>query len=470
MATIMLTLLATVLVLGLFYVTGHLQMLLRYIYGDFTPAERNKFILYGMLFFFVIGIYWSLRCVKDAVFNNIVGAEYLYIAKLVSLAVVFPLVIFYSYLVDIFPRHRLFYAMATFYGLLFLGMTWLLNNPVYGLEAPAGQRWGLLGYASYVLIESYGSLLPALFYAFMADTTTPEQGKKGFFITATFAQLGTMIGSGMVAQYSSCWGVPFMMQLAGLAIFVIIPAVFYINWTIPKEALVGYQAKNDAAEKKAKPGFIEGLRLMFSQPYLLGIFVVVASFETAATIFDLQFKILIAQATAAGGAGAFAEVTGEFGFAVGLLGIASLFFGIGNIGRKIGLMLSLASMPVLIAASAVLVFFSPSLSIFFWIMVFAKGINYAFGQPSKEQLFIPTTKDAKYKSKAWVDMFGSRGSKALGSGITWASHEVRTLTSVNGALAFLLIITLSICGQWFLAALYLGKKHKRAIDHDELVC
>lgn len=461
---------AAIPLLGILYMTGHLQMFLRSIYGDFTPAERNKFLLYGTLFFFVIGIYWSLRCVKDSIFNNFVGADYIFLAKMLSLVVVFPLVIFYSYLVDIFPRHRLFYAMAAIYAALFLTMTWFISSPIYGIEAPAGQRWGLLGWLAYVLIESYGSLLPALFYSFMADTTTPEQGKKGYFITATFAQLGAIIGSGMVAQYSSCWGVPFMMRLAGLAILVIIPTVAYINWAIPKGEFAGYQAKGESA-KKSKPGFIEGFRLMLAQPYLLGILVVIAAFETAATIFDLQFKILIAEATKAGGAGAFATVAGEFGVAVSLLALISLLCGIGSIGRKVGLMLSLASMPVLIGVSAVLMFISPSLSIAFWVMVAAKGINYALGQPSKEQLYIPTTKEAKYKSKAWIEMFGSRGSKAIGAGFKWMSGVVKTITgSANAGLGFLAVASLCICGGWFLTALYLGKKHKHAVDRNEVVC
>ena len=47
-------------------------------------------------------------------------------------------------------------------------------------------------------------------------------------------------------------------------------------------------------------------------------------------------------------------------------------------------------------------------------MVFSKGLNYALNQPSKEQLYIPTTPETKYKVKAFMEMFGSRGSKAVG--------------------------------------------------------
>ncbi len=458
---------AGIVALGLLYLTGLLQKFLRYTYGDFTPAERNKFILYGGLFFFIIGIYWSLRCLKDSVFNAFVGSEHTWMAKILSLAVVFPVVIGYSYLVDIFPRHRLFYAMAVIYAAIFIGLSYLLGNTNIGICAPADMQCKWLGWASYILIETYGSLMPALFYSFMADTTTPEAGKKGFFVTASFAQLGCILGSGLVAAQVETLGVPRLVALSGWTLLLVLPAVFYINRAIPKADLAGYQAKGAATQKKSA-GFTEGLKLMFSQPYLLGIFVVVAGFEVVTTLLDLQFKILIAQSTTS--AGAYAAYAGEFGTMVGIIGLASLLLGIGNIGRKIGLKLSLALVPLLMIVITLFMFVSPVLSVAFWAVVVAKGINYALGQPSKEQLFIPTTKDAKYKSKAWVDMFGSRGSKATGSVLKGTSNAVGKAFGATASSVFLSGSAIVLCIGWFFVTLFLGKKHKQAIERNEVVC
>lgn len=457
-----------VVALGVLYMTGLLQKMLRYIYGDFTPAERKKFVLYGGLFFFIIGIYWSLRCVKDSIFNAFIGSEHTWLAKILSLLVVFPLVIGYSYLVDIFPRHRLFYAMAAIYAVIFIGLSYLLGSSTMGICAPGDMQCKWIGWVSYILIESYGSLLPALFYSFMADTTTPEAGKKGYFVTASFAQLGAILGSGLVATQSMTLGVPTLVAISGAAILLIIPAVAYINSSIPKSELAGYQAKGSSDNSKKKTGFTEGLKLMFSQPYLLGIFVVVAGFEVVTTILDLQFKILISQSTT--GAGEFAAVAGEFGVWVSVLALASLLLGIGNIGRKIGLKLSLAMVPLLMIVATIVMYISPVLSVAFWVVVAAKAINYALGQPSKEQLFIPTTKDAKYKSKAWVDMFGSRSSKATGSALKGASNAVSKAFGTAASSLFLTASSIVLCLGWFFVTLYLGKKHKRAVEHNEVVC
>ncbi|HBL98591.1 TPA: hypothetical protein DDZ86_03020 [Candidatus Dependentiae bacterium] len=443
--------------------TGHLKRLLVYIYGDLTRNERNKFVLYGVLFFFIIGIYWLLRSIKDPTFNAFIGSRHTWVADIVSIAVVFPMIAGYSYLVDLFPRHRLFYAMAALYAALFLGLWFLVKSPEFGMLAPLEHRWKLLGWISYVVIDSFGSLMVVLFYSFMADTTTPAEGKKGFFITTTFAQIGDILGSLTVAKASHLLGVETLYLVAALATVICIPAmVRFIIWFIPKEEFVGYQAKKVVVEAP-QTGFVEGIRLILSQPYLMSIFVVVSVFEVVATIFDLQFKVLIAD-YAQGDAAVYAAYTGKFGAYVGALALGSILFGVGNFGRRIGLMFSLTIMPLLMAVNLGVMTISSTLNVAFWVLVLSRGLNYAFGQPAKEQLYIPTSRDAKYKSKAWIDTFGSRFSKATGSGIMGLKYGLGAPMMVVSGLAF------SLCLAWLAVAFYVGKKHKHAVEQNEIVC
>lgn len=464
------------------YVSGIFERPFRFLYGDLTRNEAFKFLLYGVLIMLIIGIYWEVRCVKDAIFNSFIGSKETGWAKLLSLVVVFPLVIGYSYLIDIFSRKHLFYAVSIIYGFAFLLMAYLLNSSVFGMNAAvAADRWKVLGWVTYVTIESFGTLVVALFYAFMADTTTPESGKKGYFITATLAQVGAILGSWLVRGQSVCLGVPKLVGIAGGCIFLIPLLVWFILWYLPKEQLAGYQAKGHT-EKKEKPGFIEGLKLMFSEPYLFAIFFIVCAFEVIATVFDLQFKILIAE-YAKGNDALYAAFSGDFGVTLSLLALYSLLFGLGKIGRKIGVTYSLALMPILmginilIMTGAYMEWFSwmaagsstMLLTIVFWIQVVSKGINYALGQPSKEQLYIPTSKEAKYKSKGWIEMFGSRGSKATGAGIKIVQQDVLKIFGAAGT-AFLMGISSVIAVAWFFFALYAGRANKKAVEKNEIVC
>src|SRR6516164_4706512 len=148
-------------------------------WGDFQEGELKKFGLLSVIFGLIIGVYWFLRPLKDSVFSNVVGADYIPKAKILSLIVVFPLVLIYSKLVDMFPRQRMFYALCTIYGILALVFAFLMNHATLGLAAGARpDNWW--GWAWYVYVESFGSLIVALFWAFAGDTTQPESAERGY--------------------------------------------------------------------------------------------------------------------------------------------------------------------------------------------------------------------------------------------------------------------------------------------------
>lgn len=483
---------AIVVGIALAYITGIMERPFRYIYGDMTKAEAKKFLLYGALLFLIIGIYWELRCVKDSIFTAFVSAKSIGWAKIVSLVVVFPLVIGYSWLIDKFSRKHLFYVIAAIYASFFFVMAFLINNEAFGLHAAKENRWALLGWICYVMIESFGTLVVSLFYSFMADTTTPEAGKKAYFITATFAQIGAVLGSYLVQTQSECYGVPTLMTVGGFLTLLIPCFVWFILWVTPKHELEGYQAKASEhdAQKKSKPGFVESLKLIVSQPYLLSILFITCAFEIIVTVFDLQFKILIAE-FAGDNASKFAGYAGSFGVSMGMLGLYSLLLGLGKVGRKIGITMSLVLMSIIVGVNIVIMtgafmgwlsflgaVFGISaatlpLTIVTWVQVASKGVNYALGQPSKEQLFIPTSKDAKYKSKGWIDMFGSRFSKASGSGIQIAQQSLTewgVLATLGASTAFLMGTSFIVCVIWFFVAIYAGKTNQKAVDRNEIVC
>ena len=85
-----------------YMILSQIKDYLKVVFGDFEPEELKKFILLGVIFGLIIGIYWTLRPMKDALFQDIVGGTYQPRAKMLSLLVVFPLVIIYSKLVEKF--------------------------------------------------------------------------------------------------------------------------------------------------------------------------------------------------------------------------------------------------------------------------------------------------------------------------------------------------------------------------------
>lgn len=441
--------------------------------------EVKKFVFLGAIFAFTIGIYWMLRPLKDSLFCTISCATNIPIAKWLSLFVVVPLAMGYSFVVDRYPRHRIFYALCTVYGLLALVFAYFFAHPVYGLDSANIQRivengktlsshvqlfTRMLGWAWYVYIESFGSLMVVLFWGFAADTTKPESAKRGFGIVAMGAQFGGICGPLAATMYVQKVGEAVLTFWAGIATFLMAVMIFIFMKTTPKDQLDGYKAKDDG-KVKAKTGFMEGFKLLVSQPYLLGIFGIISIFEVVNTIFDFKLKML-AQSVYSGRD--LSEFLLNFGVWVNLVGFVCLVLGINNIGRKLGVRKSLLILPALVAVAVFVIYFNSSLWVVWGVNVAVKALNYAFNQPVKEQLYIPTSKDTKYKAKAWTEMFGSRGSKAAGSGINFLAG----LPAVTPELFLLVssIASLGLIGLWIVAAMYVGRKHKEALDTDSLVC
>lgn len=446
----------------------------RWQFGDFSPEEMKKFSLLGIIFAFVIGVYWTLRPIKDTIFSALVHTDpkdpgaWIPLAKIVSLIVLFPIIMVYSKIVDKFPRQKMFYALGLIYMVATIFFALMLMHPTIGFANTVGSPYRILGWAWYVFVESYGSIMVALFWAFASDISSPEAAKKGFPYAVMIGQLGSMIGPKFIVPLSKTFNsLELVIGLCAIGLLFVILGVMYFMHTMPADQLKGYHGVNEAAvnaEEKHEPGFFEGLRLLLSEKYLLGIFAVISIYEILATIMDFNFKSL-ALRTFTDKVAASAYM-GDYSFAVNAVAFICLMFGISNIQRRLGVTVTLASMPIIIGAMmACFLLFGSHLPVLFWLMVGAKAMNYALNNPVMKQLYVPTTEDTKYKAQAWIETFGSRSSKAAGSGI----NLVKPLLGNHFVLA-MTVVSLGLVGPWFLIALYLGRTHKHAIDNKKVVC
>jgi len=470
----------TLIVDGAYMLSNLLKKMLNS-FQSISKDEIKKFTFLAFIFIFTIGIYWFLRTSKDGVFNTIVGYDFQPWAKWVSMLFIIPLTSFYGFLVDKFPRHRIFYALSVLYSIGALIFTLLLSNKSYGIDNVDASPWRMLGWAYYVFVESFGSIMVVLFWTFAADTTEPEVAKRWFPFLSFAAQFGALFGSAVNAGRFGHYSITSTLLICSAVIFMIPIMIFIFMHVIPQNQLKSYRGseKGEKENKKGKIGFFEGFRLVFSQPYLLGIFFSIMIYEIVTTLFDFRFKAMVGEEVArqvsadvvplhevgALKTQIFNEWVGWMGEWTALLAIVSYIFGIGKITQKLGLSVSLVVLPVLLGVVGLLLVGAKSLTIAAVAVVIAKGINYALYQPSKEQLYIPTSKDAKYKSKAFVEMFGSRTSKAAGSLINAMKARfplIFPLISLGS--------TLSLCFIWFFISLYLARRYDDAVKHEKVVC
>jgi len=451
-----------------------LKRLATMLWGNFESKEElKKFGILALIFCGIIAIYWALRPMKDSIFNAMVGMEWQPWAKILSLAIIFPIVILYSKLVDTFPRHKVFYFLTGLYGAIALIMFFCFSDSSIGLANTAKSPMRILGWVWYVWVESFGSLMVALFWAIVTDITSPESAKRGFPLIALFGQVGNMVGpwllNAKMLGFSN--SAPVVGILAGL-LFVIGFMFWAFMHVTPASQLKGYHS-DEESEVESEPGFFEGLKLLVTRGYLLGLFLIITIYEVIVTVLDYHFKMSVSTAyTNELEVGAYLA---SYATMTGVVSTLCVLFGINSIQRILGMRASLLMLPVLTAAAVVLIKLNPqSLVIGFWIMVFSKAVNYALNQPTLKQLYIPTSKDTKYKAQAWIEMFGGRLSKGSGSYInTFRAPLVAHHGAIDGVARFLMfssIISFGLVGVWLLVAIYVAKTYDKAIKEKRIVC
>jgi len=401
---------------------------------DMQIDELTRVLWLSSTLFFIVGGYWLLRSLKDPIMSAIDGVEYIPQAKIASLFVVFGLVIVYNKLLDIFPKHQLFYMMGISYGVLFAIMGLLLLHPTIGLKNTVADPYRPLGWISYVTIESFGSMVVQCYWALVNSSVDVNFAKKNFGYIVAGAQIGSILGPTLATQ-ADWLGIATLYLLGSVIMFLMVSAMFlYVRqFGMPqdeKEEEEEKHSRDGGREKKRKEakseeGVMEGFNLFYEHDYVKGIFAVSSLYMVQVTVIDYMMKVLAKERYAAmypadpqQAMRAFAAFMGFFGQTTNSISFLFSLFGTGMVIKRCGLTNTLIAFPVLMLVCTVLVWLHPDIWTVFAVMMVVKGMSYALNNPTKEILYQMTSTSIKFKCKSWIDTFGQRCSKAAGSIIT----------------------------------------------------
>jgi len=234
----------------------------------------------------------------------------------------------------------------------------------------------------------------------------------------------------------------------------------------------GQEEDDDAAStdkkpaKKKKAGMLEGLKLIIQHYYIQGITVISCVFMVEVTILDYAMKVLakdkftsIYPDDPVAATQAFARFMGFFGqFANGLTFLFSIV-GTSFVIRRLGLPKTLVLFPSMLIVVCFVILAIPSLETVFVAMLLLKALSYALNNPCKEMLYQPTNKAVKFKAKSWIDIFGQRGAKALGSTVTFTFAESASALLQNG-----MLISIGLSAGLVYVSNWMGKKFTEYTD------
>jgi len=436
--------------------------------------DKKKIVLSAFTFFFIIGAYSILRSLKTSIFLGFVGKEYQPIAKILSIVIMIPVMLLYSKLIDKLKRYQAVYFFLIFYAILGIIFSYFFFHPTFGIKNTQTSPYRILGWLFEFSMDMFQGMVVGTFWAFVNSISTPDFASKnyGLIVAASrFGGISTTLISWLLLERSSLasWqSIPLLTLFAALLLLAGGLCIRKLISSIPESHLHGYQAAYDANQTEThtrkKPGVFEGLKLLLTEPYVLGIFGLVYSFEIINTIFDYQMQVLMSLETNNN-----VQAMSSFMFIyTGTFQALSFFFamfGTSHLLKRIGLQKCLLIMPIVSILLTIILMIHPKLITVFIAMVILRALNYGFNQPIREILYIPTVKDIQFKSKAWIDSFGRTLSKTSGSAVNMFAifQNSSIIFAIESA------CSIGVASIWTVIAFFVGRTYLNTIKSNKVI-
>ncbi|HEY1333911.1 MAG TPA: hypothetical protein VGF31_06620, partial [Myxococcaceae bacterium] len=85
--------------------------------------------------------------------------------------------------------------------------------------------------------------------------------------------------------------------------------------------------------------------------------------------------------------------------------------------------------------------------------VVENGVDYSLQNTASNALYLVTSREAKYKAKAFIDAFLMRAGDALAAGAIWTGHHLGWSTRVFTR------VDIVLCVVWICVALLIHRRH-----------
>jgi len=423
----------------------------------------------------IVGAYSILKPLKNPVFFGVVGKYYQPYTRFLSIPFLIFGMMFYSMLVDRMRRYQVLSFFTSAYAIIMFAFAYRLYHPVWGLSNTATDKYRVIGWFFYLALDFYQGFVLGSFWAFSNSISTPNSAKRnyGFLVACSkVAGIITPTISGIFlsrAGNSDIGTMCILIATSGALLSLATFFVLYLKKAIPGHYLHGYEAvykleKSKEKKSKEKTGVLEGIRLMATHSYVFGIFILVFCVEAMSAILEYNVNISISEAynNSVSSMGTFwFAYTAAFQF----LGLFFALFGVSFLLKHLDVRFCLTILPIATIGLMTTLFFYPTLSVIVVALVVIRALHYGFNYPVQEILYIPTTKDIKFKAQAWIKSFGRTISKTSGATVNIFSQGGAPGTSIIIGSIF----SLGLGVVWLFTALGVGKKYIKTVKENEVI-
>jgi AAA family ATP:ADP antiporter len=398
-----------------------------------TPQERAAAFWSFAYFFALLAGYYVLRPLRDqmGIAGGVKALPWLFTATFVTLLVSQPV---YGALVAKLPRH-LFIAIVYHFFVANLVLFWLLL--MLGI-APV-----IVARVFFVWVSVFSLFAVAVFWSFMADLFTAEQGKRLFGFIGAGGTAGGLLGPVITIGLSVPLGPVNLLIVAAVLLELAVLCVYRLD-----RAAMGSSGVRPEPRRVGGSAFA-ALPELFRSPYLLGVAGWVSLLSFCATItYFAQANIVSANVH---GAGEQTRIFAGIDLAVGLLSLVTQLFATGQVLRRLGTGFAAAALPAVYVVGFAALFSAPTLAVVIGLQVVQRWMNFAVANPARQVFFTVLDREEKYKAKNLIDVVIYRGSDAL---YGWVFDSLQALGLKLGGIA---LVALPLAAGWLALSTALGR-------------
>jgi AAA family ATP:ADP antiporter len=302
-----------------------------------------------------------------------------------------------------------------------------------------------IGIAYFLWLGIFNLMVIAQFWAFAADVFSEEQGKRLFPLIGVGSSLGAWLGSLRAGRLVESAGAPRLL-VGGAVVLVVCTLLVRVIERVARRASPGQSVHADAKLAAGQTGF----RMLLSDRYLTLIAVLVVLLNVVNASGEYIFgRYVVNTATAMYGtdpqsAAARQQFIGQtyssyFSY-INLIGFLLQLFLVSRVFKFLGVARSLLIHPIVSLVGYVSMLRAPSFEVIRWLKIADNSLDYSLGNTTKQALWLPTSREAKYKAKQAVDAFCVRAGDVLTAGVVYtgelASFTIPTFAALN--IAFVL--------------------------------
>ncbi len=396
-------------------------------------------------FFCVLSAYYILRPVREmlGISGGPENLPYLFMASFAVMLLATPV---FGWITSRYPRKTF---LPWVYGFFIVNI--LIFWAIFSQRIDEGQSHVWLGRVFFVWLSVFNLYVVSVFWSFMADIYTREQGRRLFGLLSSGGSFGALLGGFATSMFVVDVSFHNLFPIAALLLAFAIICIRQLRKWVTHE---GHEQPGHSVEMGASLGgnALAGATHANSSNYFRVIVVVSVIASLLGTALYLFRAELVQESIS--DVNLQTQFFSNINIATNFLTIIGQMFLVRYVVRRFGIGIALSIMPALSVLCFVWVALDPSLLVIAYVDIIRRASGFTFSKPSTDMLYSVVTPEEKYKTKNFIETTVYRFGDVVG---IWAI--LLMLLRVGMSTVSMIMVPFALI--WTFAGLWLGKDYRR---------